>query len=520
MPVKSLLTISCVFVCLIALLIPGILVADERTLDRSGFAAVGQNTWLPLTDFEQRIVQRLNEVQSPTPEDLLALYLIASGDVRQESQFNVVMNELQQFWSQHEHLLQMTDEWQRGRELLRAMHRYFFYPDSDSFPQHRYDADQSALSEIFRSKIYNCISSALLYIVLAEQAKLTAYGVLMPSHAFVQLKFQDGTVVEVETTTADGFDVIRDEQFFLSSAQQWFSDRSLVVASLADYEQRQIISAAHLGYENMWTQHVREDRMPYSDRLRLSELRGLLQPDSIDAQHNRLIYYYRESNYLLGAGHSQLYAMLFAQIEPLLAVFSGAEIFSASYYLDPDTMLPLLLMQARRAEWLVSVGEQAKGLDLAREIVSGVPEQLRDAEVIRGTAFTAIATAVRQQLQLDDFEIARQTLDSFGAACADDWQCLQVMEEVYAHEGGRLWEQRDWHGVVRLYEQYLVLDTGSNNVTVFTGNIEAALLNSSEQYWRDEERDEAIAVLELCVIRYQQAQRCADRLSEMRALHN
>jgi hypothetical protein len=51
---------------------------------------------------------------------------------------------------------------------------------------------------------------------------------------------------------------------------------------------------------------------------------------------------------------------------------------------------------------------------------------------------------------------------------------------------------------------------------VFENNLQSAYLNQAEQHWFDEERDEAIAMLEVCVITVAAPQRCQQRLQAAR----
>lgn len=187
---------------------------DERAIDRRQFGVSGQPSWSPLTGLELDLMSRFMPGEPVAPDDLLALYLIASGDVRDAGQYLYYKNIIDEFWSAHPALSRIRDERERGAALLRAMHAHFLYPGQRSPRDSNYHEDQSALSVVLRTRVYNCISSALLYIVLAEQAGLHASGVIMPSHAFVQLRLSDGRQIEVETTSADGFDVIRDQTFF------------------------------------------------------------------------------------------------------------------------------------------------------------------------------------------------------------------------------------------------------------------------------------------------------------------
>jgi hypothetical protein len=488
--------------------------ADPHVFDRSGFGQPEQLTWSPQTDFEQTLLERLTLAQSSTAYDLLSLYLLASGDVRTEPQMQGLQTRIEAFFNQHGDILQIPDERRRGAALLQRMHQYFLLADERS-PLAGYDEDQSRLSELLRSGIYNCISSALLYLVLAETAGLTTAGVIMPSHAFVQVTLADGRVADVETTTADGFDVVRNQAFFDRSADEWFRSRRLVVPSFADYEQRRVVTAAGLGYESMWSQHTTETRMGYGDRLRLAEFRGVLQSSQPDAQHNRLVYYYREAEYLRNQNDVTTFDRLMARLDPFLAGF--ANIVPPDLFSDPISAVPLLLLQAERAESMIRRGADVDtAVTLAFDVLQQVDTAAINANVIRDLAYRAVNTQVLSLLASAEFEEARSLIERLPADCAQSGFCINALEQYYVAHGRIHWQGSNWRRTISLYEEYLARGLQTDNTEIFVSNLETAYLNQAEQHWFDEERDEAEAILEVCIIKAPQSARCQQRLQAAR----
>ena len=517
--------------------------SDESSVERSGFAAPGQPTWTALTDFEHALIQRFDNQTSAPADDLLELYLLASGDIRSGQQAQVFQSQIDAFFGQHNDVLRIGDERERGAELLRRMHRHFLNADQRA-PLAGYDADQSRLSELLRSGVYNCISSALLYLVLAEAAGLSSAGVIMPSHAYVQITLPDGHVADVETTAADGFDVLRDQAFFSRQASDWFASRRLVVPSFADYEQRRVVSAAGLGYESMWSQHTTQTRMHYADRMRLAELRGVMQADEADAQHNRLVYYYREADYLRQQNDMVLLDALMSRINPLLSDFDSRE--ANDHFTDTVTAVPLLLLQAERAEWLFrrSVQESAQeraqesaqnsdaestgqnvdasqqlagqGQQLAFYVLSQADSAALNQQLIRDLSYRALGAQVTNLLEIKAMSEARSLIAQFPDDCADSAFCISAIEQFYMSQGQQYWAQRNWPSAILIYEEYLARGLQTNNRQVFENNLQSAYLNQAEQHWFDEERDEAIAMLEVCVITVAAPQRCQQRLQAAR----
>lgn len=507
------LLLSLIFIPL--LFIPVGVAQDERRIDRQGWGqswSQGEaSSWAGLTSFEVDVIERLLTRQ-PTysADDLLALYLLASGDVREQTRFAPLHTQVARFVTEHQSLREISDPRQRGDNLLRLMHSAFL--DGD------YEADQSALSVLLSTGVYNCISSALLYLVLASHFDLQASGVIMPSHAFVQLTLDGGNVAEVETTSADGFDVVRDPGFFTDEAEAWFSERRLVVPSYADYEQRRVVSAAALGHENMWSQHVSEARMSYADRVRMAELKGLLQADDIEAQHNRLIYYYREADFLQ-RDDQPLYNALMSRIDPYLAHWENAALAGLPQVTAADTLLPLMFLQALRAQWLVDNDQVQRGHELARQLILSAPPSLPDIEVVRDVAFQAIATTLQSFYEQQQFDRLSDVLAGIELQCAGSDRCISAIEQHYGAHAQHHWNQRQWTRVIGVYNEFLALGFETANTPVFRSNLESAYLNNFQQHWFDEERDNAIAQLEACIIRLPQAASCQEQLQARRQPH-
>jgi hypothetical protein len=89
-----------------------------------------------------------------------------------------------------------TDARDRGDYILAYMHRRFL---------RTYSARQTRLDTLLSSGGYNCVSSAVLYLILAVSQGLDARGVATRDHAFVIVS-RGGESWDVETTNLYGFD--------------------------------------------------------------------------------------------------------------------------------------------------------------------------------------------------------------------------------------------------------------------------------------------------------------------------
>jgi hypothetical protein len=89
-----------------------------------------------------------------------------------------------------------TDAKAQGDYILSYMHRKFL---------RSYSTRQSRLDTLLSNGRYNCVSSAVLYLILAKSQGLEARGVATRDHAFVTVT-QGDEFWDVETTNLYGFD--------------------------------------------------------------------------------------------------------------------------------------------------------------------------------------------------------------------------------------------------------------------------------------------------------------------------
>ena len=85
----------------------------------------------------------------------------------------------------------------------------------------------SRITGIFDKGNYNCISSAMLYAILARSFDLPVRGVTVPTHAFIEMGLPGAKILEVETTSDTGYDWVHDAKFYDQASAKWAADRGL-----------------------------------------------------------------------------------------------------------------------------------------------------------------------------------------------------------------------------------------------------------------------------------------------------
>ena len=248
--------------------------------------------WSPLTPFETRTLHRIEQARSGDADTLLALALIASGDIRDRKGYDRINKRVHRFVQTHRSAIGTENTvYAKGEKLLHAMHADFFAGGGKGRQSELiggYDAEQSRVSAIFHNGRFNCISSAILYVVLARYFDLNVEGVVTAQHAFIQIRDENGRLIDVETTSGKGFGLTHDEEFYRTGFTRFSLSRDLSVPTYADYLKRRVLPPYRFIAENMNHQHTAKTRMKVSHRLRLYEMIGYLDPDTAASQLIRL----------------------------------------------------------------------------------------------------------------------------------------------------------------------------------------------------------------------------------------
>lgn len=77
----------------------------------------------------------------------------------------------------------------------------------------RYSLNQTRIDTLLTSGTYNCVSSAVYYLILGARIGLDVRGVITRDHAFIAVA-TDGTMTDIETTNKFGFNPGEKKEFF------------------------------------------------------------------------------------------------------------------------------------------------------------------------------------------------------------------------------------------------------------------------------------------------------------------
>ena len=387
--------------------------------DRPGYGANAFPVWHPLTRYEDEALRARGPASKGDWKALLRLALVASGDPRDDDDVAALEKRVHDFLARYGATLRkLSDHRQRGRYLLELLHHDIFETAGGQLG--RYRASQSQLTVTLDDGTYNCISSALLYLVTARAVGLDARGVKMPHHAFVEVRLPGGERVDVETTSPRGFGLRRDRQWFTSQSGRWSRDRGLQAVTWADYQRRQVISPLRMVADNMVNQHTHQSRMPAAEIRRLRELRGELLYDVEDAQFYRLHAIGFEHNEMHNAGEHHGIARMYGAVEPALAEITRRH--------GGRARIKNLLAWHRGhyASALQQIGkwpDAARWLDYTERLLPGIPDAARIEHNLLATAWREI----QSRAKTGDIRTAQQIAHRWQHRCTSKPWCRQNM---------------------------------------------------------------------------------------------
>ncbi|WP_444994347.1 transglutaminase family protein [Aliikangiella sp. IMCC44359] len=468
--------------------------------------------WSHLTKLEINLLNQQNRARRSVPENLLQLYLVSSGDVRDWHEYEIIKHKLDKWVEQFiaEGALDLPLR-ERAEKLHQKMHRDFFLNKNvDINDDSGYDFEQSQLSEVFRSKKYNCVSSSLLFSVLANKMGFHVRGIMMPSHIFIELDLDNGDVVEVETTSASGFGWLHDEDFYQQeNTDNWFANRGLSPSTYEDYLAREKITPFQMGVQNMRNQHNQPGRMDYVDRMRLIEIMSELSPDNYNLHMQRLSFYMREYERLKKLGDYKKLDRMYEHITPYLQ----REILNFNGDLETQNMMGWI-----RYQQIISAIKNQRlqfGNELAWFTLDTINKDIVDYEKIKNNIYFALSLSIKKDLAISNFIRARAVFSGKEGLCKVENTCMNILRNIYSSWASFYWNKKNWPKVIQIYQDFFELEMSGKAADVFRSNLQSAYLNWSNSLVKKNNWAGASSVLKQCIAEASATERCNSRLAKI-----
>lgn len=411
--------------------------------------------WSELSYFERSALGDLYRARADDPDALLALYLIASG-VRSYSDYDQVKKQVDQFRRKmREHIVEKDNDWLVGQILNREMHNTFFLKESKGGAPNGYSADQSRLMGIFETGEFNCISASLLYAVLVRHFGLRIQGVMLPSHAFIQLNLRDGRETDVETTSPSGYDQVHDEAFYERNNNDWFASRGLQPATYADYLDRERVSATELAARNMLNQHTISTRMKEADSGRLAEISAFIDPRNSMAQEKRLYFYNREI-------HTLVAQQDWATLKRLFTVTYATILADSQRHLQVASLQNALRMYLSGAMLTYAqLGDTEQTLAVMGELLSRGLARGDDRKAVETRVTNAVSVLMSKLAEHKRFDDGLLVLTLVEGHLTDPKAWPDMVNWFYLRWAEHQWEDKNWREVVVILTEYLNQPAGT-----------------------------------------------------------
>ncbi|TQV86350.1 transglutaminase family protein [Aliikangiella coralliicola] len=473
--------------------------------------------WSPLTELEIATLNQVSKAKSGDADALLMLYLMASGDSRHFSDLRRHQKTIERFINANKSVInEEKSEWRKGYLLHKAMHEYFFLGgNSRKNAGKGYYFEQSQLSEIFYSKRFNCVSSALLYTVLARKFNLDVEAVLLPSHVFVQLNLSDGKKIEIETTSISGYDWVHDKDFYEKEDLSWFNQRGLTPSTYQDYQNREIVSPFQLGVQNMYNQHTFEERMRRDDRFRMAELLTSLDKSNIKAHKHRLNFYNDEFVRLKNSKDfrslNQMYERISAYLQSLVRFASQ----------DKELANILAWVDSQRAYTLLEDGKLQNAVGLAKKVLNELrnkSQAISDADKIKNNVYVTLNKAAKKLVDNGEFESALKIFGDNPTDCLKSDDCT-VIRYLYSRWTSSYWNQKQWTKAIAKYQEFLKLESEGEAAEMFKRNMQGAHINWANTYYETGDWQQVKRILTQCVNADNNADKCRSHLTELQERH-
>jgi hypothetical protein len=383
---------------------------------RPGFGDAALHAWWPLTEPETSALQGAEQARQGDAHALLAFAILGSGDERDAASYARITQRVDAFVeSERAEVEAAPDIRTRGDLLLRAMHKVFFtgtpdpkYPDIGA-----YQLDQARLTGIFDTGHYNCISSALLYTVIARAFSIPVRGVMTKTHAFVEIDPDGAPPIDVETTWPEGFGKVHDEKFYADEGK-WSKSHGLDPMTYDDYLKREVLPVP------VFVARAMNDKRIVNDRTqgRLYEASATLAPDDYDVVYNRMVSYANEAKWLHDHKASRTTLKLMGVVAPVVADVS------TKFRATPKMMQLVSWMAWYDAAALEVVGRGDDAVSVADDGLDHIDLTWGDAKQLR-EAFTGVLLDRMTELQTKgDYEKSLAAVTKHIEACRANDACL------------------------------------------------------------------------------------------------
>lgn len=402
------------------------------------------HTWYPLTAPELAAMKNIDAAKNGDAHALLALAIAASGNKRDATSYAAYQQRVDAAVAELRPTIEKADDYHKGYELNRALHRIFFNGKKNG-KLGSYDLNQNRVTGILDTGTYNCISSAMLYVVLARSFNLPVRGVVVPTHAFVEYGLPGGKILEVETTSETGFDWVHDARYFKEGAADWSADRGLRPVTLEDYQARKILDpVAFVGevFADEASRAMKAEGDRSAEAGRLYELASFLAPDDELVAQNRGSYLLEDAKALRDQKAYRTLARMYdttsSALDPLIDKWVKSE----------KVMRELLWVRYDFAFALQTVGRSEEAVALADAQIDRVDPAWKEGIEMRGAFLDVLVNEMTAHVNAHEFAAGLAAISKRIDLCVTDTSsgsvCRSNLAVLYYNWSNAAQNAGDW----------------------------------------------------------------------------
>jgi hypothetical protein len=394
---------------------------DDPAKRRAGYGNAELHAWWPLTAPEVEALRALPAARQGDAQALLTLALVASGDHRDAGSLARDRERIDRLVAEvRPTIAAAQDDWHRGYELNRAMHQRLFAGGGELGG---YELHQAKVTTLLAEGHYNCLSSAMVYLVLARAFGLPVRAALVPTHVFVELGAPGGKLIEVETTSATGFDWVHDARFYAEDAAGWSSKRGLRPVTLDEYQHRTMVEPYQLMATAMLGQAA---TVAEPDRSRLLELAAIVDPGNEALLFERARIYNNEAVALYDARAWRTMASMMDTVQPAVKEL-GARSTAAK------TQELVSWLNWYYAHALMIVGRHDEAVARADEGLSRLDGQWGDAPKLKNNYVGVVEDHFNDLAAKKDYPAAAKVFTDHREACLASPTCGHNAGIIYSN---------------------------------------------------------------------------------------
>lgn len=457
--------------------------------------------WQPLTTYEKETIQQA-KAPKPSSRTLLRLALLFSG-VRTATQAAPYVTIYQRTLARlRGQMKRYNNPHDKGKALLKLMHTQLL--GSQLNPQNtKYQLNQTRIDVLLKEGSFNCLSSSIVFGLLAQDLGFQVELALMPTHVFVQLKHpKTQRTYPVETTSPLGFNHKYNRDYYEGEQKKWALSRGLTPATYEDFLNRTIHDLRHVICRMALWKHLLRVFPDLNSQRRMREVAGHLDR-YIKLQENRLATWINTYQGLRKQNDATRARQLFGKIGPALMSLQEGHKGSAKL----QSHLGLLHLY-----WL----EVALAASPTTPLYQGRRERYQ--------AFAAIYKALKMRpagLQQHLHWLLSDTLDRLArqGKKAQGQRWLQRAAQLNAprqrdykvlfwnHLGNRLLRKRKWAPAIDAYRQCVKQtqprgdETCQKNLRAARYNWAATAQHQATQHAGKQQWEQAIAAFKRCLQR-------------------